>query len=121
MCGTTKNQMATSSHKNTTTDAAREAGQNWTEVKIHFGKKNGTKLGDLSQRDLRWWKENWQPNSTFCRSKLTRTIEHPAAEVAAWTEPASYDDDFGHEPEIHHPASVRPAWTQTVSQPDPSK
>lgn len=92
----------------------------WQAVKIHFGKKSGTQLGDLTQRDLRWWKENWQPNSQFCKSKLTETIEHPAVEMPAWIEPASYDEDFGPEPEIEHPASIRPAWSQVVRLADPA-
>lgn len=62
--------------------------QNWTEVKIHFGKKSGTKLGDLSPRDLAWWKTNWQPNSQFCKSKLTERFNIPA-----WIEREIEDDD----------------------------
>lgn len=63
----------------------------WRSVKIHFGKKAGTKLGDLSQRDLRWWKENWQPNSQFCKSKLSQKFEIPAHESDA-----GYEDDDGY-------------------------
>lgn len=59
---------------------------NWREVTIHFGKKNGTKLGNLSARDLKWWTENWSPNDRFCKSKLTTTRSIPAYD---------YEDDDG--------------------------
>ena len=39
--------------------------ENWKEVKITFGKKAGTKLGEMSARDLNWWKTNWFPNPRY--------------------------------------------------------
>lgn len=31
----------------------------WQDVKIHFGKKDGTLLGEMQDDDLQWWWENW--------------------------------------------------------------
>jgi hypothetical protein len=36
-------------------------GDSWREVKIHFGKNNGTKLGDLDPQGLSWYMNKWEP------------------------------------------------------------
>lgn len=33
----------------------------WRDVKIHFGKNKGKRLGDLDGGQLHWYKEKWQP------------------------------------------------------------
>lgn len=41
----------------------------WREVQIHFGKQDGTALGKLSPKSLKWWTENWVPSVRFCSEK----------------------------------------------------
>jgi ERF superfamily protein len=38
----------------------QEGVENWEDVKIHFGTKEGTRLGDLGPRNLKWWIEDWK-------------------------------------------------------------
>lgn len=52
----------------TTQETTTASALNWRKVKIHFGKKRGTELGDLTSRDLEWWKSNWFPNPRFCKA-----------------------------------------------------
>lgn len=33
----------------------------WREVEIHFGKNKGKKLGELAGQQLKWYREEWQP------------------------------------------------------------
>lgn len=63
-----------------------ETAVNWKEVKITFGKKAGTKLGDMSARDLTWWKTNWFPNPRFpsaADNALREALNVATVEVAA--------------------------------------
>jgi hypothetical protein len=33
----------------------------WQECVIHFSRHEGTKLGDLTESQLAWWRSNWDP------------------------------------------------------------
>lgn len=35
--------------------------KDWSEVTFHFGKLSGTRLSEMSEKDLKWWSENWIP------------------------------------------------------------
>lgn len=39
----------------------RFEGGKWADVKIHFGKNNGVRLGDLPENTLSWYANEWQP------------------------------------------------------------
>jgi hypothetical protein len=39
----------------------QEGYDNWREVPIHFGEKEGTPLGQLPSKSLAWWIDNWEP------------------------------------------------------------
>lgn len=36
-------------------------GNLWQRVKIHFGKQDGKRLGELDAKSLEWWINDWQP------------------------------------------------------------
>lgn len=40
---------------------AQFEGGKWEAVAIHFGAKKDTKLGELAEKDLRWWCDTWHP------------------------------------------------------------
>ena len=48
------------------------------KVKIHFGKNAGTRLGDLSEKQLAWYANTWQPNDT----PTDRRLKAAAQELA---------------------------------------
>jgi len=71
---------------NTPTSSQPEPQVAWKDVKIHFGKRNGTRLGDLSARDLTWWRDHWAPNPQFAKQldyDLQAAIAAGAAEKSA--------------------------------------
>ena len=37
----------------------------WADVVMHFGKNKGTRLGDMTPRQLGWYVENWKPNPDY--------------------------------------------------------
>ena len=45
-----------------TTDQREQfEGNKWEQVKIHFGKQKGMKLGEIPAQSLNWWIHDWQP------------------------------------------------------------
>lgn len=40
---------------------AQFEGGKWEPVAIHFGAKKDTKLGELAEKDLKWWCDTWHP------------------------------------------------------------
>lgn len=70
----------------------------WRTVKIHFGKRAGTPLGDLSRRDLEWWNTKGcthEPGSKYCKSKLTGEKVIPGYHVEARPATPDWLDEDG--------------------------
>lgn len=61
----------------------------WEKVEIHFGQKKGTKLGELTEKNLAWWIGDWHPkpfgraNAIGEDDKLLRAALDVAAEETA--------------------------------------
>ena len=69
-----KTEAPASKPNGTSTQLAKPA--SWQEVEIHFGKKKGTRLGDMEANDIGWWCENWQQKRTEeeCKSDADRFL-----------------------------------------------
>lgn len=42
-------------------DLLRQEGLGWRDVQIHFGKNKGTRLGDLTGRQMDFYRDDWSP------------------------------------------------------------
>ena len=49
----------------------------WQNFAVHFGKKSGAKIAEMSARDLGWWKDSWSPNDDFCKFAENRKTFRP--------------------------------------------
>lgn len=45
------------------------AAPNAADVTVHFGKNAGTRLGDLSKKQLEWYAHTWEPNPQFANDQ----------------------------------------------------
>jgi hypothetical protein len=46
---------------NTNGEAPPASASDWRAVRVHFGKHKGTALGEMNEKLLEWYVQNWQP------------------------------------------------------------
>jgi len=52
----------------------------WADVVMHFGKNQGTRLGDMTPRQLGWYVEKWKPNPDYEPSADDITLQRALQE-----------------------------------------
>ena len=72
------------------------AGVKWEDVKVHFGKNKGVKLGDLDPMTIGWYAEKWDPKPYGQNPDISQDDKLLLAAVNAWLAgDADHDDDDG--------------------------
>ncbi len=61
-----------------------------SEVLVHFGKNAGTRLGQLTDRQLKWYAETWEPKD----SPQDRRLKMAAVSLAAGDDTSDFDIPF---------------------------
>lgn len=61
-------------------------GVNWQDVKVHFGKNKGSRLGDLEDRTISWYAEKWEPKPYGNATDISNDDKMLLAAVNAWAD-----------------------------------
>lgn len=58
----------------------------WEDVRVHFGKNKGQRLGDLEDRTISWYADKWEPKPYGANTDITNDDKMLLAAVAAWAD-----------------------------------
>jgi hypothetical protein len=86
----------------------------WRDVVLHFGKNQGTPLGELDSQALDWYIQKWQPKGYF-NKKANRDMPPSAADLdlRAWLDQAGNElDGTQVPPEPRRPQAPPPRQAQ---------
>lgn len=66
----------------------------WQDVRIHFGKNKGKRLGDLQVPQIRWYAENWKPDPKYGIKPADRELQEALKEATAhWAKKKEPQED----------------------------